>query len=730
MSLETPTILTLEVRHESDLVAARQRVRRVAALLGFDATEQTRVATAASEVVRDINHLGAVACTVSCRVDPGPPPSLAVGIGSPSLTRSDLQDLADGRAGPVHGPGLDAARRLMEHFAVEANPKGPGAAIILAKPLPRRTPPPGPAELERIAEELRRQAPAGPLEEVRQQNSELLRTLGELRDLQTQTAQLNLELEETNRGVLALHTELDDKANALQRASELKTRFLSEISHEFRSPLNTIGSLARFLLDRADGPLTAEQEKQVRFIGKAAAGLSELVDDLLDLAKVEAGKTVVRPEAFAVAELFSTLRGMVRPLLSGDAVVLIFDETEALPPLYTDPRKLSQILRNFLTNALKFTEWGEIRVSATAGPEDSVVFAVADTGIGIAPADQGRIFEEFSQVEGPIQSRVKGTGLGLSLSRRLAEILGGGVSLRSTPGVGSTFLATVPRLFRPDPLECDGHPDGTAEGVRIVPQPDPSRAPVLIVEDDLATLYLYERYLEGTGFQVLPAISIAEARRLLDEVTPAAVILDIVLEAESGWTLLEELRRRQNTRSTPIFVLTVVDGMEKALALGADEFVLKPVDRAWLVEKLGALRGRGGGDRILIVDDDPADRYMLVRLLAGLGYSVLEATNGVDGLARARADRPEAILLDLVMPDLTGFQVLDLLKSDPATESIPVLIHSSRTLDQAERRRLALSTSAILSKGGPSREAGLERLREALELAGLRPGPAPEAVGE
>ncbi len=236
---------------------------------------------------------------------------------------------------------------------------------------------------------------------------------------------LNRELEDTNRGVVALYAELDERADHLRRADEVKTRFLSNMTHEFRTPLNSIQALTRLLLDRVDGELTTEQERQVHFIRKAAESLSELVNDLLDLAKVAAGKVVVRPAEFEVSDLFGALRGMLRPLLLGASVNLVFEEPETLPPLRTDEAKVSQILRNFISNAPKFTERGEVRVSARLEPGGaSVLFSVADTGIGIAPEDQATLFQEFAQIENPLQRKVKGTGLGLPLSKKLAELLG------------------------------------------------------------------------------------------------------------------------------------------------------------------------------------------------------------------------------------------------------------------------------------------------------------------
>jgi signal transduction histidine kinase len=260
---------------------------------------------------------------------------------------------------------------------------------------------------------------------------------------------LRAELEETNRGVLALYAELDVQAEQLREATALKSRFLAYMSHEFRTPINSIRSIARLLAEGVDGPLTEEQARQVAFIQTAATEFAEMVDDLLDLAKVEAGRVEISPAWFEMVDLFSALRGMFKPVLTNPEVNLVFEEPQDVPKLYTDDRKLSHILRNFISNALKFTPQGEVRVSA-ACEADRITFSVADTGIGIAPEFHQTIFEDFAQVKSPLQKRLRGTGLGLALSKRLAGVLGGAVEMRSEPGVGSTFSVTIPvRLDAP-----------------------------------------------------------------------------------------------------------------------------------------------------------------------------------------------------------------------------------------------------------------------------------------
>jgi len=267
----------------------------------------------------------------------------------------------------------------------------------------------------------------------------------ELRKSVGQIEALSRELMETNRGVVALYAELDDRVAELREVAELKSRFLSYMSHEFRTPLGSIRSIARILLDQMDGPLTAEQEKQIRFIQSSAEELTDMVNDLLDLAKIDAGRISISPEWFEMVDLFAALRGMFKPIVINPEVALIFEEPVDVPRIYTDDKKLSQILRNFISNALKFTQKG------------------ADTGIGIAKEHQGALFQDFVQLESPIQKRFRGTGLGLALSKRLAELLGGHVAVESQLGHGSTFSVVIPLHFIPRKSPSDER-NHTAEG--------------------------------------------------------------------------------------------------------------------------------------------------------------------------------------------------------------------------------------------------------------------------
>ena len=447
-------ILTTEIRNEQDIVLARQRARQVAALLGFDTLEQTRLATAVSEITRNaFQYAGGGKVTFEVASDPEMM-VIRVSDRGPGIAR--LQDVLDGRYRSSTGMGLGivGARRLSDRFEIETSPAG--TAILLGKVLPRSAEVSAEA-VARVSRELTLVAPPDPLGEMRAQNQELLRALEEGRERQVEVERLNQELAETNRGVLALYAELDEKAADLARASELKSRFLSNISHELRTPLNAILNITGLLIDHVDGPLNSEQDRQARFVRTAALTLSEMVNDLLDLARIEAGRSVVRPTAFTVADLFGGLRGMFRAIMPSERVALVFDDPADVPALATDEGKLSQVLRNLISNALKFTERGEVRVTASAAPDGRITFAVSDTGIGIAPEDRDRIFEEFSQLESALQLKATGAGLGLPLSRKLAELLGGQLTVVSTPGAGSTFTVTLPvRYVEPSRLSDPG----------------------------------------------------------------------------------------------------------------------------------------------------------------------------------------------------------------------------------------------------------------------------------
>jgi signal transduction histidine kinase len=438
-------ILTVELRTEHDVVLARQRAREIAEGLGIESQDRTRVATAVSELARNAVRYaggGRVRFLVEERDAHA---ALVVRVSDEGPGIENLGAVLEGRyrSSTGMGIGIVGARRLSDAFHIDSAP-GRGTTVTIARDLPP-TVDGSAAAVRRVADEVARRSSRTPLDEIQAQNQELLRALDELRSRQAEIERLNSELQETNRGVLALYAELDDKAEALRRASEQKSRFLSNVSHELRTPLATMVNLARILLSSAGTELTGEHRRQSEFILATAQSMVEIVNDLLDLAKIEAGRTDLRPAEFSVADFLAALRGMFRPLASSPDVALVVEPPREPITMYSDEARLGQILRNLVANALKFTERGEVRVRAEPAEGGTVRFVVSDTGIGIAPADQERVFEEFTQAENPLQRRVKGTGLGLPLSRQLARLLGGTISLQSAPGEGSTFTLRVQR---------------------------------------------------------------------------------------------------------------------------------------------------------------------------------------------------------------------------------------------------------------------------------------------
>ena len=704
----TLRLLTYALGVQADVVGARQRARQIAELIGFDGREQTRIATSVSEIARNAFRY-AGGGKVEFEVEGETAPQLLVirvSDEGPGIAR--LDEVLDGtyRSTTGMGIGLIGSRRLMDRWEVHSSRES-GTVVTLGKLFPPDAPLLSPLAAGKLVARLASLPHPTSLAEVQSQNAELLGALAELQEKQDRLLEMARELEDTNRGVVALYAELDEKAAHLRRADEMKSRFLSNMSHEFRTPLNSVRALAGLLLARTDGPLTTEQETQVRFIVKAADGLTELVNDLLDLAKIEAGKIDVRPAEFEVRELFSALRGMLRPLLVSDAVDLVFQDDAAIPPLFSDESKVSQILRNFISNALKFTERGSVSVRAALDARgEHVVFTVADTGIGIAADDLEKIFEEFTQVPNALQRRVKGTGLGLPLCRRLAGLLGGEVWVESEPGKGSTFHASVA-------LRYAGAQASDALPAVPAATADAAGSVVLVVEDDEATRVLYEKYLKGTIYRPVGVPTLAAARGVVKASRPAAVILDIMLpgEEQQTWRWLADTKAADP--GLPVLVASDAQDERKALSLGADAYFHKPVGRAALLSALDRLVPGRAEQIALIIDDDEAARYVIRRSVRR-PMRFEEASDGARGLAMAGEVQPGLIFLDLAMPGMDGGEVLDRLKADPATAAIPVIVVTSQDVDAELRTRLSRHARAILQK----RDISVELMARTLESLG------------
>ena len=491
---------------------------------------------------------------------------------------------------------------------------------------------------------------------MQRQNQELLRALDDLRSRQEELVRLNRELEDTNRGVVALYAELDERADHLRRADEIKTRFLSNMTHEFRTPVNSILALTNLLAERLGAD--PEEKDELFFIRKSAQQLSDLVDDLLDLAKVEAGKIEVRPASFEVGALFGALRGMLRPLLVNQSLALVFDEPEGIPPIYSgreqavaDPAQLhlqrAQVHRTRRGAGQRPADAGARRRWNSRSP----------TPASASPRRTCRGFSTSScrsRTRCSAASRAPGSGCRCRSGWRSCWAA---ASRSSAPtAVGSTFTVIVPLIFR------DPHADAAAP-----PAVDPTRLPVLVVEDSDEDLLLVQRALAGTRYQILHARTAATAESIVSSVKVAAIVLDIRLHGSEAWDLLARFKRDPAQSSRPVIVVSTVDDQRKGFALGADAYCVKPIDPAGFVRTLDRLVVTREAVRVLTVDDEEASRFIIRQLLNDSDHELVEASSGLDGLAKAHAAPPDVILLDLRLTDMTGFDVFARLRQDPAT---------------------------------------------------------------
>jgi len=591
-------IMSVAIHAELDVVASRQRARQVAALCGFGLQDQARIATAVSELARNVYNYASHGTVEFAIEGESAPQMLSISIQDQGPGINDLPLVLSGRYRSTTGMGLGiiGARRLMDRCDISSQ-AGRGTTAVLKKLLPKNAPLLTARQIGDMSRHLAMLPPDALFSEVQQQNTELLGTLAELKARQDELLQLTRELEDTNRGVVALYAELDEKAEHLRRADEMKSRFLSNMSHEFRTPLSSIRALSKLLLNRTDGELTQEQEKQVQYILKSTESLAELVDDLLDLAKIEAGKIDVRPEKFDVADLFSALRGMMRPLLTSDAVKLIFEQPADGCFLVSDEAKISQILRNFISNALKFTETGEVRVSAHMLPKEGTIrFSVADTGLGISPEHQQLIFEEFGQIESHLQQKVKGTGLGLPLCRKLAALMGGEVGVESVLGRGSVFTVTLPLVHSHRQAIADQppHESGPAANDSIV----------LFVSNQNEANLTPEEFFQDSGFAAVFSRGFREADDILNAAPLAAIVLYIAAEDEESWRWLVQVKSVERYQRIPLIAVTASHEREKAFSLGADDHLFQPASKDGLLAALLRLVDPGAASAPVLGDQN------------------------------------------------------------------------------------------------------------------------------
>jgi signal transduction histidine kinase/DNA-binding response OmpR family regulator/CHASE3 domain sensor protein len=596
-------------------------------------------------------------------------------------------------------------------------------------------------ETQRQAEELQVQS-----EELRVSNEELEEQGRALKESQTRLEQQQAELEQTNSQLeeqaQTLESQRDElertgaavqlKARELAQASQYKSDFLANMSHELRTPLNSLLILSKLLGDNPTGNLSAEQIKFAQTIESSGNDLLTLINDILDLSKIEAGHIEVRPESLPLQRLTGDLRSLFQPVADERKLGFEIKIADDVPTqLETDRQRLEQVLKNLLSNAFKFTQAGKVTLNVTTVGDDQIAFAVTDTGIGIAPEQRDSIFEAFRQADGTISRKYGGTGLGLSISRELSRLLGGKIALDSTPGVGSTFTVTIPHTY--DPARVDPRPEPSAP-----PAPAPVSAPVrarpaapitrtieddrdhlangrrvlLVIEDDDKFAGIVRDLSRELGFQCLVAGTAEDALKLARQFKPSAVVLDVGLPDESGLMVLDRLKRDDATRHIPIHVISGADHSQTALSLGAIGYMVKPVKRDDLAQVLSNLLSKLTSTvrRVLIVEDDDVQRDAVGKLLSSGEVETVGVGTAAECLEALQTQTFDCMVLDLSLPDASGFSLLETLSQDGDHAFPPVIVYTGHDLSADDEQRLRRYSSSIIIKGAKSPERLLDEV--------------------
>jgi CheY-like chemotaxis protein len=602
------------------------------------------------------------------------------------------------------------------------------------------------AETQRQANELQIQQ-----EELRVTNEELEEQSRALRDSHTLLEAQQAELEQTNRRLeeqaQALETQRDelsraqvalvDKADDLTRANQYKSEFLANMSHELRTPLNSALILAKLLADNKDGNLTPEQVKFAATIHSSGNDLLVLINDILDLSRIEAGRMDLQVEAVDVPRVIASLERAFQPVAAQQGLSLEVELAPGAPASITsDGLRVQQILRNLLSNALKFTTAGSVHLRVSAAPGHRVSFSVRDTGLGIAEEQQEIIFEAFRQANGTTSRTYGGTGLGLTISRELARRLGGEISVESAPGRGSTFTLTIPQVVPGPAVEPSGvaEPAPRREPVRPAAPPrarpvpreqlvspaveddreslPPGARSILVIEDDHAFARILRDLAHEQRFRALVATSAAEGLRLAEEFVPSAVLLDIQLPDNSGLAVLEHLKRSAGTRHIPVHVVSALDNTQQALELGAIGYALKPVQREQIIEAIKKLEHQLEQTlrQVLVVEDVSVQRESIVHLLEAENVAIVPVATGTEALQKLRQATFDCMVLDLTLPDMSGYDVLAKMAAGEAYSFPPVIVYTGRALSREEEERLRRYANAIIIKGARSPERLLDEV--------------------
>jgi signal transduction histidine kinase/CheY-like chemotaxis protein len=495
-----------------------------------------------------------------------------------------------------------------------------------------------------------------------------------------------------------LFDEIQEKSRQLEQASRHKSQFLASMSHELRTPLNAIIGLTEMMVSNAPRFGTEKAAEPLRRVHRAGTHLLGLINQVLDLSKIEAGKLELNPTLVDLATLVDEIVGTARQLAEQNKNRLVVEAHDNLGSLMVDPMRLQQILLNLLSNACKFTKAGEValRIRKIVDERSRIEFAVADTGIGMTAEQQAKLFEEFSQAESSTAQRYGGTGLGLAITRKLARMMGGDVTVNSEPGKGSVFTVRLPGDEATGPTQ-----ESRAQGSDCV----------LVVDDDATARELIAEHLKAEGLPVVTAASGLEGLKLAKHLRPIAITLDVMMPDLDGWSVLAALRQDTELADIPVIMVTILDEQRRAASLGAAGYLTKPIDRDRLRRIMGRFRTPARATRVLLVEDDADQRERLRAWLEGQHWLVQEAANGREALACLQADRPDVILLDLMMPEMDGFAVVAALQKEPRWRDVPVIVITARDLDAQDRARLNSGVQSVLVKEAFRPAELVERIR-------------------
>ena len=512
--------------------------------------------------------------------------------------------------------------------------------------------------------------------------------------------------------------EVVNAREAAESANRTKSLFLANMSHELRTPLNAILGYSELLQEEAAERELVDFARDLDRIGTAGKHLLALINDILDLSKIEAGKMELFLESFDLADLIQDVTSTIQPMVRTNANTLCVKLAPGLGVMHADQMKVRQGLFNLLSNAVKFTQNGTVTVEVRRERMDGrewVVFRVTDTGIGMSAEQIVKLFQDFTQADASTTRKFGGTGLGLALTRRFCQMMDGDVTVRSVPGEGSVFTIKLPAVMRAaDPEPVPAIDEALSDG-RGAADPLPYDAScVLVIDDDPVQRDLMQRFLGREGFRVLVADGGEEGLRLAREMQPVAITLDVMMPGMDGWTVLAALKADPAVRNIPVVMLTMVDDPNRGFTLGAAEFATKPVNRGRLSRLLRKYSSAGAEGGVLVVDHDDAARALLRTMLEAEGWTVREAENGKVALERMNEELPRLVLLDLPMPEMDGFELTEQVRQDPELRSVPIVVVTSYDLSRDERQRLNGYVETIVQKAGDAPDALLHRVRELL----------------